>query len=229
MYADFDAWRGGLYRCGKSEESLFRRLAKHLIIILIVSPCLQSTAISQEDVNLSDNMCGPNSLSLILAYLSGDLSKDFMELGPDPGKHPFSLAELEDLARQPGYRTLLLHWEAKEAASFDCPALLHVRSARAGGTPDHFIACFGSINKGICIADFPRSPRVLPYEDLYRIWDGDVLYVDRRDSWALDRLRFDAYGYRDGVRISLLVVFGAASLYVVARRASKSSRSSKTA
>jgi ABC-type bacteriocin/lantibiotic exporter with double-glycine peptidase domain len=173
-------------------------------------------------------MCGPNNLALVLAYLNDNLDVRLVDNKLRGDGTPYSVQELKRIATELGYKTTLIHWNEREKASFNCPALLHVRGSRGATSPDHFIACFGDVDSRVCIGDFPRSPFILANANLYQIWDGDALYVDRPDGRAIASVRAHTGGYWDYVRLASWRIFGVVVLRVVIRRASTSRRSSKT-
>jgi hypothetical protein len=82
-----------------------------------------------------------------------------------------------------------VRWREKSAATFTCPAVVHVRASRSSVAPDHFIACFGETTDGLCVGEFPNAPFVMSRARFNDFWDGDVLYIDLDDGTAIAGLR----------------------------------------
>ncbi len=148
------------------------------------------------DARTDRNACGLNSLTLALAFLSDDPDQGPLNDLLPMDQAPFSFADLDGAARRLGYKTYLVRWTSHGAATFDCPAILHIRAKRSSSEPDHFLACFGETAEGLIVAEFPDAPFVLPRHRLERIWDGDVLYIESRDGIAIDHLRRASVGNR---------------------------------
>ena len=146
-----------------------------------------------DDVRADRDACGLNNLTLVLAYLSGDPDQPGLAQLLPLKRAPFSLAELELAAHSLGYDTELARWRRPKQASFRCPAILHIRRSESSTAPDHFLACFGESADGICVAEFPRPPLILSRRRLERVWDGDLLYVDRPGRTAITELRRGAF------------------------------------
>jgi Peptidase C39 family len=156
-------------------------------VLLALFPFLAGLG-PDDEVLTAKNMCGPNNLALVIAYLDGGSHDQRLEDNLKKGNSPYSLSELEGISRRMGYKTLTLHWQVPADARFDCPAILHVRNDHSAERPNHFIACFGKTKGGVCVADFPGRPRIVSDSHLQRIWDGDLLYLDRPDGRSLNAL-----------------------------------------
>src|SRR5579883_665495 len=161
-----------------------------------------------DDVRADRNACGLNSMTLALAFLSGEPDQGELARRLPLDHAPFSLAELDAAARSLGYETFLARWHSVGEAEFGCPAILHIRANENSRSPDHFLACFGETAGGLCVAEFPRKPFILPRRRLERIWDGDVLSIDHPGRATISRLQREAFLSTAGLVVGVgLVAF----------------------
>jgi ABC-type bacteriocin/lantibiotic exporter with double-glycine peptidase domain len=147
-----------------------------------------------------------NSLTLLLAFLSGDSDQSELTQLLPIERAPFSLLELESAARAQGFETELARWRWPKEAALTCPAILHVRGKDSSTAPDHFLASFGETADGLCVAEFPKKPFILPRRRLEQIWRGDVLYIDRPGRTPITELR------RGALLDTACLVFGLGSV-----------------
>jgi ABC-type bacteriocin/lantibiotic exporter with double-glycine peptidase domain len=155
---------------------------------------LMVLAVQDGDGTRTDrNLCGLNSLTLVLSFLSDDPHQEEIDKLLPIERAPFSLAELDSAARQLGYKTSLIHWNSVADAVFDCPAIIHLRARQTSTEPDHFVACFGETSEGLCLAEFPSPPFMLPRHRLDRFWDGDVLYIEKPNGKVVESLLRESY------------------------------------
>jgi len=145
------------------------------------------------DARADRNACGLNSMTMALAFLSGDPDQGELARRLPLERAPFTLADLDSAARSLGYETYLARWRLPGEAVFGCPTILHIRGKESSRVPDHFLVCFGETAAGLCVAEFPGKPFVLPRRRLERIWDGDLLYVDRPGRTSISRFRHEAF------------------------------------
>jgi len=141
------------------------------------------------EVRVDRNMCGYNSMMLVLAYLNVPSGALKMRALMPPEQAPFTFAQLEACARMCGCRTYLTRYSDRERAKFACPAILHVRATTNSSIPDHFVACFGETRDGLVAADFPGEPVIVPRFRLLEFWDGDVLFIDTEEGTAITQMQ----------------------------------------
>jgi ABC-type bacteriocin/lantibiotic exporter with double-glycine peptidase domain len=163
---------------------------------------------ARDIVYVDRNTCGLNSLSLVLAFLSSNPDQSELSDLLPIDKAPFSFEELDSAACRLGYKTSLVHWRSVHGASFDCPTILHIRSKRSSGVPDHFLACFGETSDGLFVAEFPYPPFILPRHRLEQIWSGDALYIEKPTGTVTDDLRRESHWGRVSIVLNTALILG---------------------
>jgi ABC-type bacteriocin/lantibiotic exporter with double-glycine peptidase domain len=133
--------------------------------------------------------CGRHAIALVTSFVTGEEPSQVWDHLLPVDRAPFSLSELEQAAREAGFDTALVRWSDFNAAVLDCPCILYIKTSRYSAQPDHFIACLGSKDSAVCLADYPRWPSWVARENLRDVWSGVVLYVDRPGSSTLARLQ----------------------------------------
>jgi len=159
------------------------------------------------DARADRDVCGLNSMTLVLAFLSGDPDQSELAGRLPLERAPSSLTDLDWSARGLGYETYLARWRSPAEAAFRSPTILHIRGNESSRVPDHFLACFGETAAGLCVAEFPGKPFILPRSRLERIWNGDVLYVDRPGGACISRLRREAFWATAGLVLCVSSLF----------------------
>jgi hypothetical protein len=165
-------------------------LATAATITLLSAICAGAAqAPGEAEVRLDRDMCGYNSVMLVLDYLEMSLDASKIRALLPAEQAPFTFAQLERCARLCGCRTYLVHYTDRERATFRCPAILHVRANINSLVPDHFVVGFGETRDGLVAADFPGEPVIVPKSRLMQYWEGDALFIEAESGTAIAQMQ----------------------------------------
>ncbi len=138
-----------------------------------------ASSVHAQQVEVSQNCCGPYTLQLCLESLScSDAARQVADILPCTDQQ-VSLADIKRCATRLGLYAIAIQWTEKipELRLGEAPAVLPIV---LGNGRRHFVAALRvSPHRELLIVDFPGSPQWVPEEALrtaYR-WDGTFLYI----------------------------------------------------